>query len=207
MDFVQPVQAVVPGVQGRILAVLAETTAELNLRTIARLADVSPAQASRVLPTLTALGMVERREAPPSALFHFVEENVASRFVRSLSRARDATIAELAQAAEKMVPAPASVIVFGSFARGEAGVSSDLDVVVVRPTGIDEEDEHWRAAIETWRRFAGRLTGNHVEVLEVDTNSIGRSLRGRAPLWADVARDGTVIHGASLDELRGRRGA
>ncbi|MEI2700729.1 MAG: helix-turn-helix domain-containing protein [Microthrixaceae bacterium] len=41
-----------PGAQGRVLAVLAETTAELNLRTIAQLAGVSQAQTSRLLPDL-----------------------------------------------------------------------------------------------------------------------------------------------------------
>ena len=79
MDFRRPVEAVIPGVQGRILGVLAETTAELNLRSIARLSGVSPAQASRVLPELVALGLVERREAPPSALFALVDEHVAGR--------------------------------------------------------------------------------------------------------------------------------
>ena len=64
MDFVHPVQAFIPGAQGRILAVLAETTAELNLRTIARLSGVSLAQSSRVMPVLVDLGVVERREAP-----------------------------------------------------------------------------------------------------------------------------------------------
>ena len=52
MDFRRPVQAVVPGAQGRVLAVLAETTGELSLRTVARLVEVSPAQASRILPGL-----------------------------------------------------------------------------------------------------------------------------------------------------------
>ncbi len=79
MDFVRPVQAVIPGAPGRILAVLAETAAELNLRTIARLAAVSNAQASRVLPGLVELGIVDRREVPPSALFRYVPENVAAR--------------------------------------------------------------------------------------------------------------------------------
>ena len=41
MDFVHPIEAVIPGAQGRVLAVLVETTAELNLRTLARLAGVS----------------------------------------------------------------------------------------------------------------------------------------------------------------------
>ncbi|MCA1846871.1 MAG: helix-turn-helix domain-containing protein, partial [Actinobacteria bacterium] len=37
---------------------LAETTAELNLRTIARLSGVSLAQASRVMPGLVQLGII-----------------------------------------------------------------------------------------------------------------------------------------------------
>lgn len=62
--FVRPIEAIVPGAQGRVLAVLAETTAELNLRTIAQLAGISQAQASRLMPDLVALGVVERREVP-----------------------------------------------------------------------------------------------------------------------------------------------
>ncbi|MEI8240248.1 MAG: hypothetical protein WCI22_12595 [Actinomycetota bacterium] len=50
MDFVHPISAVIPGAQGRVLAALAETTAELNLRTLARLSGVSVAQAGPVTP-------------------------------------------------------------------------------------------------------------------------------------------------------------
>ena len=69
MDFVRPIEAIVPSAQGRVLAVLVETTAELNLRTIAQLSGVSQAQTSRLLPELVDLGVVERREVPPSSLF------------------------------------------------------------------------------------------------------------------------------------------
>lgn len=79
MDFLRPVEAIVPGAQGRVLAVLVETTAELNLRTLAELAGVSQAQASRVLPRLVELGVVERREVPPASLFRLVPEHVGSR--------------------------------------------------------------------------------------------------------------------------------
>lgn len=75
-----------PGAQGRVLAVLAETTAELNLRTIAQLAGISQAQASRLLPELVALGVVERREVPPSSLFCLVPEHVTSRMLLALAR-------------------------------------------------------------------------------------------------------------------------
>lgn len=205
VDFRRPVEAVIPGVQGRILAVLAETTAELNLRTIARLAGVSPAQASRVLPELVALGLVERREAPPSALFTLVEDHVAARAVRALSRSRDAVLTDLETLARKVKPSPLSVVVFGSFATGEAEAASDFDVVIVRPAGIGADDEPWVSSVEAWRTVARRLTGNSVRVLEVNETEVVRRLRRPSSLWADVIRDGVTVYGSPLVELRGRR--
>jgi len=201
------VQSVIPGAQGRILAVLAESTAYLNLRTIALLAGTSPAQASRVLPELVRSGLVERREAPPSALFRLVDDNVGSRVVRALSRSRETVLAELGSQAETLEPSPVSVIVFGSFARGEAEADSDLDVLFVQPKGMNDDDYRWAAAVEGWRQFARRLTGNRVEVVETSESSVGRFLRSHKTLWADIVRDGVVVYGKSLEGLRGQRSA
>jgi predicted nucleotidyltransferase len=202
MDFVRPVQAVIPGAQGRILAVLAETSAELNLRALARLSGVSLAQASRVLPGLVSLGMVERREVPPAALFRVVPDHVAVRAVMELSRARDVVLGGLGELAAKLSLPPVSVIVFGSLARGEAGVESDIDVVMVRSAAVGEECEAWRHDVEAWRQAARRLSGNAVEIVEVGEGEISRLLRSRRPMWRDVVRDGVVVYGAPLAELR-----
>jgi hypothetical protein len=205
MDFTRPVRAVIPGTQGRILAVLAETTAELNLRTIARLSGVSLAQASRVLPALVDLGLIERREAPPSALFRFVPEHIAARAVTALTRVRQTTLDELACTAATLIPLPISVIVFGSFARGDADADSDLDVIMVRSGDVDEDDALWRSAAETWRQKAQRLTGNRVEVTEVSEHEVRRLLHSAQPLWTDVQADGIVVFGTGLAELTARR--
>ena len=207
MDFRRPVEAVIPGVQGRLLAVLAETTSELNLRTIARLSGVSPAQASRVLPELVTLGLVERREAPPSALFALNEDNVAGRLVRALSRSRETVLEDLGSLAGQMDPSPVSAVVFGSLARGGADALSDVDVVLVRADDVDEDDESWVSSAEEWRTSARRLTGNAVQVIEVDEREVARRLRRPTALWADVVREGVVVHGSSLGSLRGRRSA
>lgn len=204
MDFVRPVQAVIPGAQGRILSVLVETTAELNLRTIARLSGVSVAQASRVLPHLVELGIVERREAPPSALFRFVPDHVAARAVVSLTEARRSALDELKRAAAAMRPRPLSIVAFGSFARGEADAASDMDVVIVRPDDVAEEDGAWRRGVDRWREHARLITGNRVEHLEVGAHEVGPLLRGRRPLWRAIQQDGIVIFGASLDDLKAR---
>src|SRR5262249_2605540 len=142
----EPVEAVIPGARGKILAVLADVSTELNLRTIARLSGVSPAQASRVLRGLVDLGMVERRDIAPSALFRLVAERVARRAVLELARAREVTLQELGRAASDVTPGPVSVVVFGSFARGDADSESDLDVLVVRPDSVGEEDDDWSAS-------------------------------------------------------------
>lgn len=207
MDFARPVQSVIPGAQGRILAVLAATTAELNLRTIARLSGVSVAQASRVLPVLVELGMVERREAPPSALFRFVQEHVASRAVMALAGVRQSVLEDIGKTAAELSPPPVSVIVFGSLARGEADARSDLDFVVVRPRGTPEGDEAWTSGIDSWREHIRRVVGNRVELIEVSVEEVGRLLEARKPLWVDVVRDGIVVFGRRISDLRRRRSA
>lgn len=202
MDFVHPVQAVIPGTQGRVLAVLAETTAELNLRTVARLADVSPAQASRVLPVLVELGLVDRREVPPSSLFQLNRKNLAASLVVELSRSRDLALEAMGVAAADLSTPPASVIIFGSFARREADRHSDIDAVMVRPDGIDADDDTWTASVEQWREAVRAITGNAVEVVEADRAEAAEKLASKRAMWRDVIRDGVVVHGARLDQLK-----
>lgn len=204
VDFVRPIEAIIPGVRGRVLAVLAQTTADLNLRTIARLSDVSLAQASRVLPGLVELGLVERREAAPSSLFRLVREHVVARPLLELARARDTMVEEMGRAAGDLPVVPVSVIVFGSFARGEADEESDIDAVFVRAADANEADESWSASVEQWRGAVRRASGNRVEVLEVGSDEVAARLRSRQQVWREIQRDGLVVHGLNLDQLEKR---
>jgi predicted nucleotidyltransferase len=207
MDFVRPVEAIVPGAQGRVLAVMAETSAELNLRTISELSGVSLAQASRVLPGLVELGVLERREVPPSSLFRFVPDHVASRSILALARSTDTALEELGHLAASLLMPPVSIVVFGSFARREADAESDIDLLVVRPDDVEEDDEKWATSMERLHTDGRRLTGNRLEVLEVVAREAAALLTSRRPLWADIRRDGRVLHGLSLDDLRGAQHA
>ena len=201
MDFRQPVEAVIPGAQGKLLAVFAETTAGLSIRTAARLSGVSLAQTSRILPELAMLGILDRTEVPPSTVYRLVEENAASRAIRSLARSRDQVLSELGELAKLMVIPPVSIIVFGSFARGEAGRESDVDIVMVRGSCVDASSE-WSEGLDEWRRSARRLTGNEVEVMEVDEFDVSLRLRSRRPVWQDIRREGIVVFGKTLQELQ-----
>jgi hypothetical protein len=79
--------------------------------------------------------------------------------------------------------------------------------IVIRPANIDADDDRWRASVDRWLEQARRLTGNTVELLEATDEEVRRLLRGRKPLWLDVQRDGVVVYGLEMDDLRGRRSA
>lgn len=201
MDFVRPIEAIIPGATGRVLHVLAHTTGELNLRTIARLADVSQAQASRVLPTLVELGLVGRKDVPPSSMFWLARDHVAARPILELAAARDTATTQIGTWADALDPAPASTIVFGSFARREAGRQSDIDIVIVRPANIREDDEVWAESIETFRLNVQTLTGNSVEILHVDIDEVAAAFEAESPVWVNILNQGIVVSGLPIDQL------
>ena len=200
MDFRHPIESIIPGAQGRVLAVLLNSTGDLNVRNIARIGGVSVAQASRVLPGRVELGIVERREVPPSSLFRLIPEHVASRSLLELVNVRRGLFGELGILSESLNPKPTSVIVFGSVARGDSGDGSDLDLIVVRPSDLPNDDR-WIDELEKFRISAQRASGNSVELLEVGSTEIGNRLTALDGVWCDVRREGIVVFGSSLKEL------
>jgi predicted nucleotidyltransferase len=105
--------------------------------------------------------------------------------------------------ARKILPMAASVVVFGSFARGEAEAASDLDIVVVRPQGIAADDEGWTDALSRWHESARRVVGNPVNLLELPYEGI-RIAKQNDALWRSIEHDGVVLIGGRLVVHRGR---
>jgi len=201
MDFTRPVEAVVPDAQGRILAVLCRTSAELNLRTLADLSGVSLAHAARVVPRLVELGMVDRREVPPSVLVRIVPEHLAVRPLLALAGLRDGLLEELRRSAKRIRPAPANVTLFGSVARGDGDAASDLDLVIVRAAGVAEDDSNWERTVAAYVERIARVSGNPVNRIDVSIDEVPGLVRSRAELWRAVCREGVVLAGRAFDEL------
>jgi predicted nucleotidyltransferase len=201
VDYSKPVEAVIPGVQGRVLGLLARTDAELTMRTVARLAGVSVNRAAAVLNHLVALGLVERREAGAAALVRLARDNEAAKAILVLEGVRESVLARLRSEAQAIHPAPASLVVFGSFARDEAGLQSDLDVLVVPPPEVTDDDPGWLDAIGHWTDRAARIAGNPVNLLVARADELPKLLRRRRTVWEEIARDGIVLAGLGVHEL------
>ncbi|MGH9091878.1 MAG: nucleotidyltransferase domain-containing protein [Acidimicrobiales bacterium] len=201
MDYRQPVQALIPGVQGRVLAVLAGTDAELTMRTVATLAGVSVNRAVAVLNALVELGVVRRRDAGRSALVALDRENEVGRLVASLGSLQAPVVGRLRREAQRIRPRPVSLVLFGSLAAGTASAKSDVDVLAVRPAGVEEEDGGWLGSLGSWGDLASRIVGNPVNAIVVGEGEVPGLLRGRRRLWREIAETGVVLLGSGLDDV------
>lgn len=202
MDYVNPVEALIPGVQGRVLTVLARTEAELTMRSVAELAGVSANQATVVLNRLVRLGLVERRDVGAAALVRLVRENEAARSVLALVDLRQGVLARLAGEARKIRPAPACLVVFGSFARGDAHENSDIDVLAVPPSEAQVDHGRWTAALGQWSDRATRIAGNPVNLLEATMDELPKLVRGEREPWRTIVEEGVVLVGDIPPEIR-----
>ncbi len=202
MDYSAPVEALLPGVQGKVLGVLARNHAELSMRAVARLAGVSPQQSSVVLGHLIDLGLVERRDEPPVALVRLSPDNVAAQTVAALASLRQTVLHRLADLAASISPAPASLVVFGSFARAQARAGSDLDVLAVRPAGPPGDGNGWTDSLGAWTDRARRIVGNPINLVEVSADELPELLSRPAPsLWSEIAAEGVLLLGAPIDTV------
>jgi hypothetical protein len=203
MDYQRPVEAVIPGSTGRLLAALARVETELPISTLATVAGVGRTRASTIVADLHRLGLVHRREIGRTTLVALSRDNAAGELIDRLGHLRSTVLDGLRSLAAEINPPPVTLAVFGSFARGEADADSDVDVLAVRPPGANMEE--WSSAICLFVDRACQLTGNPVQVLDSDLDEFQRkaSLRtevGRA-FWTALRRDAVVLAGADLADL------
>ena len=201
MNYRRSVEALIPGVQGRVLGVLARTETEMTIRTVASLADASPQQATVVVTHLVDLGVVSRREAGSSSLVRLERENEAARVVLALARLQESTMDRLTDVARHVVPVPVSLIVFGSFARGEADTESDLDILAVRSSEVAADDNEWIDSLGRWEVDARKIVGNPVNMMVVAFDEVPALLRRRSGPWQTIAREGIPLLGSPLSAL------
>lgn len=204
IDFRSPVQALIPGAQGKILAVLTRAGEPLNLRTIADLGGVSAGQTSRVLARLVGLGLVGRRDVPPIALFRLQEGNLASEFINQLTQLRETFLERAATLALSIEPAPYNVTMFGSIARDQAGPESDIDLLVVRAAGTTPEDDLWAKSLGVFEHDVETLAGNAVSVVEVTEEELPELLADGGEVWRQIRDEGMHLLGVPLLKLSRR---
>lgn len=100
------------------------------------------------------------------------------------------TILNAARRAANAASSPASVMVFGSYARGDADEGSDLDLLVIEQEVPDKASEYLKL-----HRAIGAI-GVGVDVLVMSSDEFARrsQVPGTVPYWA--AKEGKLLYDA-----------
>ena len=205
MDIAHPYTALCPTLDSGVLSVLAGTTRPLTGREVARLLGRS--SHSGVLNALNRLsehGLVDRQEAGRALLFTLNREHLAAPAVAVLAGMRLELFNRLRAAISGFQIAPVHVSLFGSTARGEGSIHSDIDLFVVRPSEVDDDDPQWRAQIDLLARQVQRWTGNRAGIAETAEAEIERLRAEAPPIVAELRADAITLTGPDVATLLSR---
>jgi predicted nucleotidyltransferase len=140
----------------------------------------------RIAPPLHAALAESARERGLS-----LNEHCARSLARAEAETGNAFTETVARALEQLGPAVVAVAVFGSWARGEAGPSSDVDVLIV----VAPEVEITRSLYGPWDDVDLSVGGRRVEPHFVQMRGAGDPISG---LWAEIALDGAIVYDPDL---------
>lgn len=205
VDVATPYTAVFSPAVGDVLRVLAGSTRPFTGREIARLAGASHSTVQRSLDRFVEHGLVRRERAGRATLHTLNRDHLATPALIALTSLRATLIDGLEDALRGWDPPPTHASVFGSVARGDGDTVSDIDVLLVRPDSIEEEDPRWRHQIDELASNAERWTGNRLAPLELDEAGIRRLARDRPPLVGELRSDAITLLGPGIRTLLGPR--
>jgi predicted nucleotidyltransferase len=93
--------------------------------------------------------------------------------------------------------------VFGSAARGDGTVASDIDLFIVRPQEIAADDAAWRDQVEATAERLQTWSGNRVSVVEQGEQELQAALASvmPPPIIDELRRDAIDIAGTPMRKL------
>lgn len=205
MNLSSPIADVIPGSKGAILRILAATAAPLTGSKIAELSDgaVSQSGVSLAIEQLVGSGLVTCQEAGASKLYALNREHVGAVGVIAAAGMRDLLLARIEEQISAWPVAASAAWLFGSFVRGDGGTESDIDLILIRPVGIDAADERWDSQTVELMQAVERWSGNRCEIVELDEDELAALVDAGDPLVGSLRREAVGIAGQRPRDLVG----
>lgn len=198
MTLSRPLEDLISPEKALVLTVLERTGQPLTGRTIAALTGtVSQPTTSRLLIELGQHGLVVK---VPGG-YELNRDHLAYRAIEALLGARDELQRRVAEDVNAWESPPLSVILFGSAARHQETLASDIDLLVVRPTTVPFDDQRWAMNVTNLSERVSRWCGSPCEVLEYSPDELAEMKGTDDPLIPSLIRDGITFAGTSLDTL------
>ncbi len=201
MDVARPYTAISPSVDTAVLIVLAGSSTPRSGREIARRAGRSKTGVQHVLERLVDQGIIERLPAGNAQLYSLNHRHLLAGAVEQMAGAHTELIRRLRERIGSWEIQAMQASLFGSAARSDGDIYSDIDLLIVRPTKLDPESEQWRAQIDALAENVRRWTGNNAGIMEISAADLPRLVEEQPPILAELRRDAIELAGKPLRTL------
>jgi len=190
MDWSNPISAVLPDLGGAVLVALAGISEPISAREVQRRARRgSKSGVQLVLNRLEEHGLVRAVEAPPARLYSLNRDHVAAPAVLMLLDLRGTLFDRIRTDIQEWSIQPVTSAVFGSAARGDGGIDSDLDVLLVRPDGVEQDHPTWSASVDELSQSIRRWSGNPATILQITKEQVASLIERDAPVAESLRAD------------------
>lgn len=199
MDLGEPSSVGLPSRTAAVLRALGGVRGSLSIREIARLAGVSSTRTAEVIGRLVEHGVVERQESGGAHLCQLNRDHLAAAALLDLARLRGRLLDALRNEFENWEFAPLHASLFGSTARGDGDLHSDIDILLIEPDGVDHDT--WDAQLLAAGERIERRTGNHVAWVSLPHTQLHVAADAEEPIFAAWQTDGIHLTGTRLTAL------
>ena len=202
MDLAAPLRSLIPSVDSAALEVLAGSESGLSASTIARLASRGSRQGlTKALDRLVEHGLVIAEPANRGFLYRLNRDHVLAEALLLALGARLRLFERIRGAVEQLDPTPVHAGLFGSFARADGGPGSDIDLLLVTPSGLDLFNDGWQDQLSALGVRVLAWTGNRLECLVLTADTFAAAVRDQEPIVASLLEESTYVLGQPLHEL------
>jgi predicted nucleotidyltransferase len=177
-----------------ILRLLFRTRGMFSGREVSRLVGFSPTHTISNLRELEAEGLVLRQRAGNTDLYQLNERNSAVEGVLApIFHWESNLLNELAEMfVDRLGKKLVSIRLFGSVARSEEEVDSDIDLLITVKDGVETNDlEGDVAEIDL---VAGQRLGCPVSTILVTESEFAKKVRSKRGFWKDIPGESKVIY-------------
>jgi predicted nucleotidyltransferase len=199
MDLTFPAHAVVSTLDAEVLLTLAGTTLPMTGNQVRRVAGKGSLRGVQlVLQRLERHGLIDVVAAGSSNLYSLNREHVAAPAVLALVDLRGQLFRRISDEMNKWSIQPVAAAVFGSAARGDGGLKSDIDLFIIRSTKVLDDDPQWEDQIAALGTLVRRWSGNATSVIEVSPAQVTEMLTRNEPIVESLRRDAISLFGPNI---------
>jgi predicted nucleotidyltransferase len=208
MDFTNPIAAVVPSLEGRILIVLARAAQPLSGSRVADLVPEASNSGVRIaLRRMVEQGVVLAQPSSHAILYSANRQHLAWSAIEAVvdyaTNADTALRERIAALADTELSerdrSRTTIALYGSVARGQARPDSDIDLVVLAPD--DAEPAAVERLVLALTAGVPRWTGNLCSVYDLTHSRLRELIDAGDPIVPSWKDDAITLTGPNLDDL------